>query len=277
MRRTIAGTAFSLVTALAIGAPLAGSSAAAPTTLRCGSGATAAECKLLDDLAAQLGPVAPLLGTALAPLTSQAEDLAARSDSAAGVPTAEVVDVSEALLAQLGALPAPVEALVGPTRLGDLTDTLHALVGELTAPSAPEQQSTSGGTATPARATSSPATSLGGARAAEADSSSGGAVAPGGSTSSDRVPAVPVGDPLALAPLALPDFGFDTSFTAEPSPVEVVAAPTEQEVELAAITDAMGRDGGRNAELAVAGLLSVTLLAGAGIAQLQANRRTIPD
>jgi hypothetical protein len=272
MRRTIAGTAV-LVTALTIGAPMASASPAAPATLHC-AGSAAVECELLDDLAAQLGPITPLLGT-LAPVAAEAQDLATRSDSAAGVPTAEVVAVSSSLLDGLDALPAPVQALVGATRLGDVADTLQALVATLTAPPAESQQSSAGSGATPAQATSSStAAPFGGARAADAGSSGATTTSSGGATSGDAVPAVPVGDPLALAPLALPDFGFDQAFV--PAPVEV-AAPSAEDAQLAALTEAIDRDGGRTAELAVAAVMSLLLLAGAGIAQLQANRHQIPD
>ena len=151
MRRTIAGTAAVLLTSLVIGGPLASPGGAASTTLHCAGTSVPSECALLDDLAAQLGPIAPLLGPA-APLATQAEGLAAQSDSAAGVPTAEVIDVSRSLLAQLGALPAPIRDLVGATALGSLTGTLQALVDGLTAPVATGgQQTSSSSGATPAR------------------------------------------------------------------------------------------------------------------------------
>jgi hypothetical protein len=273
MRRTIAGTAAVLLTSLVIWGPLASPGGAAPSTLQC-AGSSAPACALLDQFSAQLGPIAPLLGSA-APLTSQAQDLAARSDTAAGVPTAQVVDVSDALLAQLGALPAPVQTLVGATRLGDVTHTLQALVAALTAPVAPTQQSSSGsGGATPAR-TSTPAAvaPFGGARAAEASAAPAPA-ATGGATSSDKVPAVPVGDPLTLAPLALPEFGFDPSF-APAVTVDTDTAQTAHEARLAAVEDSLGGDS--RAELVVVAGLSVVLLAAAGVAQLEAKRHQIPD
>ena len=274
MHRTFAGTAAVLLSALAIAAPLASTAHAGPTTLHC-AGSTTTACQQLDDLASQLGSVAPLLGTALAPLTTEAQGLAARSDSAAGVPTAQVLDVSKALLGQLGSLPAPVQTLVGATRLGALTGTLDALVGSLTAPVANDQQSAgSSGGATPAKTTTyTPAAApVGGLRST--DSSSAAAPAAGGSTSSDAVPAVPVGDPLTLAPLALPDFGFDTAFTPVVTNADA-AVPSAEQAKLA-VADAMG-GGSRTPELAVVTVLSLLLLAGAGVAQLQANRHQIPD
>ena len=65
MRRTTAGTAATLFAALAIGGPLASAATAATPTLRCAVSAPPAACGLLDDLAEQLGPVAPILGTDL--------------------------------------------------------------------------------------------------------------------------------------------------------------------------------------------------------------------
>jgi hypothetical protein len=270
MRRTIAGTALSLLAALAIGGPMAMAGHAGPATLQC-AGPDTPECALLDDLAAQLGPVAPLLGTALAPLTGDAQALAARSEQPAGVPTAEVVEVSEALLSQLGALPAPVQTLIGGTQLGALTETLQALVAELTAPvTGPPQQSAGGSTATPATTASSASAPVGSPRATESSRAVGGSAAPGGSTSSAAVPSVPVGDPLALAPLSLPDFGFDPSF----APAADVDVATPSDALEATAAGALG-GGGRGAELAVVAVLSALLLAGAGVAQLQANRHRI--
>jgi hypothetical protein len=167
-----------------------------------------------------------------------------------------------------------VQTLVGATRLGDVTDTLHALVDVLTAPSVDNQQSSGGSTATPAKASSStsPLAPVGGARSS-GTSSLGSSATTGGSTSSDEVPDVPVGDPLTLAPLALPDFGFDAAF--EPVVTTDAAAPASENVELAALADLDGDS--RAAELAVVAILSVLLLAGAGVAQVQANRHEILD
>ncbi|MFL6205380.1 MAG: hypothetical protein ACJ739_08500 [Acidimicrobiales bacterium] len=274
MRRTIAGTAAVLLTSLVIGGPLASPGGAASATLHCAGGSAPSECALLDDLAAQLGPIAPLLGSA-APSATPAADLAARSDSPAGVPTAEVVGVSTSLLAQLGGLPAPVQALVGAPGLRALTGTLQGLVDGLAAPvGTGGQQSSSSSGATAAR-TSRPSVAVptGGARSMEASGAQAPA-APGGATSNDKVPAVPVGDPLALAPLALPEFGFDPAFAPAPS-VEVAPAAAAEEAKLAAVTDELG--GNRWAELAVVAALSILLLAAAGVAQLQANRHQIAD
>ena len=271
MRRTTAATVASLLAALALGGPLASGGAAEATSVRCATATPPSACALLDGLAAQLGPIAPLLGE-LAPLADPAQGLAAQSDQPGGVPTAEVVSVSQGLLAQLAVLPEPQAGAVG---LDDVEATLRALVAELAGPAAGEQQSTSGtSSATPAaRSTSSAPVAASGPRSG-ATSSSSGSTSAGSAPSSAAVPDVPVGDPLALGPLALPDFGFDQSF----DPV-LSAVPTADMAQEASFNDAMedltGGDG-RGAELAVVAVLSLLLLAGAGVAQLQASRHQIP-
>jgi hypothetical protein len=280
MRYTAAGIAAPLLAALAIGGPFASAGRAAPASVQCATASPPAACALLDDLAAQLGPVAPLLGDPLAVLTSSAQGFAARSDQPAGVPSAEVVQVSAALRDQLAALPQPVEALVGATVLGGLTDTLDALVAQLGAPATGEQGS---GTTSPTPANVAPTAPSSSSGSRTSASSSGGSVSTGSSsssspssTSSASVPDVPVGDPLTLAPLALPDFGFDPAFT--PAAVDV-AAPTPAAAEAAAYEEMMDAlpDQGHGPELAVVVVLSLLLLAGAGVAQVQANRHQIPD
>jgi hypothetical protein len=274
MRRTAAATAASLLAALALGGPLASGGAAAPTSVQCATATPSSACALLDDLAAQLDLIAPLVGD-LAPLAVPAQGLAAESDQPGGVPTAEVVSASQGLLAQLATLPEPVESLVGAAGLSGLTATLQALVAELAAPIAGEQQSTSGSSsATPAaRSTSSAPLAASGSRSGATGSSSGSTSA-GSAPSGAAVPDVPVGDPLTLGPLALPDFGFDQSF--EP---RLSAVPTAELAQEASFNDAMedltGGDG-HGAGLAVVTVLSLLLLAGAGVAQLQANRHQIP-
>ncbi len=281
MRRTAAATAATLFAALAIGGPFAGTGAAASATLHCAVASPPPACALLDDLAAQLAPVAPILGADLASLVTPAQGFAARSDSSSGVPTAEVLQVSTALRNQLGSLPGAIEALLGGTALGQLTGTLNALVGELTAPATGEQSTA--GTSKPTPAKTAPATSSPAPRATSGSSSFGGSVSMGSTSSggaapsSAAVPDVPVGDPLTLAPLALPDFGFTETF----EPVEVAVsspAPEDPGEVLAEAASALSGEG-RKTELAVVAGLSILLLAGAGVAQLQAQsqRRVIPD
>jgi hypothetical protein len=277
MRRTAAATAASLLAALALAGPLASTAGAAPATLQCASSAPPPACALLDDLAAQLEPVSPLLGAALAPLTVQALSFASVSDQPAGVPTAAVVQVSRDLLAQLGALPEPVAAVVGAAGLDALTDTLRALVAELTAPvTGDEQQSTSGGSpATPAARSGSSSPLAPSDATSGGDSGSAGTTSSGSAPSGAAVPDVPVGDPLTLGPLALPDFGFDPAF--EPA---LSSGPSAEAVQQAAFDEALEEltpSESRATELAVVAVLSLLLLAGAGVAQLQANRHQIPD
>jgi hypothetical protein len=274
MRRIAAGTAVTLLSMVTIAGPLATVGHAGSSSLRCAVPAPPAACSLLDDLAAQLAPIAPLVAPA-APSVAAAQGLAARSDQSGGVPTAEVVQVSQALLGQLAALPASVETLVGATRLGAVTGTLQSLVGQLTAPA--PQQSSGGSAATPAR--SSGTSGLGTVSSGRSDTSSfGGSASTSASSSSSSpssasVPDVPAGDPLTLSPLALPDFGFDQSF--EPAVVAPAAASTE-DVALAEAIDELS-DESRAPELVVVAVLSLLLLGGAGVAQLQANRRQILD
>jgi hypothetical protein len=270
-RRLIAGTAVSLLAVLAIGGPMASAGRAGPSTLQCGAASPPPACALLDQLATQLGPIAPLLGAVLAPVTGEAQGLAGLSDQPAGVPTAQVLGVAQTLSDQLGALPEPLRTLVGTAQLAQVTDTLDALIATLTAPVAP-QESASGSTATPAKtAPASSAAPVGGTRSSGA-TSFGGAPAAGGAPSSATVPDVPVGDPLALAPLALPDFGFDPAFS--PSEGIDLVVPSV-ETTRAAVAEQLGGNDGPGAELAVVAALSILLLAGAGIAQLQANRNQI--
>jgi hypothetical protein len=277
MRRTAARTAATFLAALVIGGPLAGTAAAGTATIRCAVASPPPACALLDDLAATLAPVAPILGTDLASLVGTAQGFPSRSDSASGVPVAEVASVSNALLDELRSLPASVSGLLGAAALGDLTGTLDALVGALAAPSGGQ---TAAGTSNPTPANTAPSSSAPAAPRSSGTSSFGGSASTGGTSSSPSsaaVPDVPVGDPLLLAPLALPDFGF--SQTLEPVDVgDLSPAPAADaaEVALADAVDAMA-GGGRGAELAVVVVLSLLLIAGAGVAQLQAQRHTIPD
>lgn len=281
MRRTAAGLATALLAALALCGPLAGTGQAGPAALRCATPAPPEACALLDDLAAQLAPVSSLLGPALAPLTGPAAGFAARSDQPAGVPTGEVTLVSKGLLQQLALVPDPVEALVGPTQLGALTNTLEALVAELAAPVAGGGQQSAAGSSTPTPARASAPAASSGSRSGST-SIGGSSVAPvapstGSSTSGAKVPEVPVGSPLALGPLAMPEFTFDPS--AEPIGIDEVAAaaaPTTAEDAQRALAESLPGKG-PGAELAVVVGFSLLLLAGAGIAQVQANRHVIPD
>jgi hypothetical protein len=274
MRRTTAATA-TFFAALAIGGPFTGTAAAGPATLHCAVASPPAACEHLDDLAGQLAPISGVLGPDLAELVTPAQGFAARSDQAAGVPIAEVVRVSTALNDRLGDLPRSVESLLGAALLGDLTGTLDALVADLTAP---VSGSPSGaGTSEPTPAKTAPSTSSSSSARSSDTSSFGASGATGGGTgqaaSGDAIPDVPVGDPLLLAPLAMPDFGFDQSFAPA---VEASIDAAAVESEMADAVEAMS-GGARGAELAVVVVLSLLLIAGAGVAHLQAQRHTIPS
>jgi len=275
MRRTAAGIAVSLLAALALGAPAASARPAGPATLRCGTPAPPEACELLDDLAAQLGPVNGLLGPVLAPLTGPALGFSGRSDQPAGVPTADVVRVSEDLLEQLDLLPGAVQGLLGPTQLGALTATLQSLVDELTAAATGEQESAGGSKPTTAKTT----TPAGPSAAPRSGSTSGLGASTSTSrspspTSSATVPDVPVGDPLILAPLGLPDFGISQTFEPVMEPIASEATRAAQEAAYAEAVDALPQQS-RKAELAVVIVLSLLLIVGAGIAHLQQERHTI--
>ena len=64
-----------------------------------------------------------------------------------------------------------------------------------------------------------------------------------------------------------------------PASVDVAVAPTPAAAEAAAYDEMMDAlpDQGHGPELAVVVVLSLLLLAGAGVAQVQANRHQIPD
>jgi hypothetical protein len=287
MRRTAAGIATLLLAAVAISGPLASVGQAGPATLKCGAGSPPAACALLDKLSAQLKPTAPLLGVGLADLTGPAQGFAARSDQPAGVPVAEVLTVATSLSKALGVLPGGVEALVGQTKLDGLNTTLTQLIGELSAPVAPVtggQQSAGTSKPTPAKVSPSTPSSSSTSSAPRTSSSStlgGSASTPSSSAapSSATVPNVPVGDPLSLAPLGMPDFGFSQTFQPVTEPLVTPAALTPAAVQDAALADAVGSlpHHNRRTELAVVVVLSLLLIAGAGIAQLQQNRHVIPD
>ena len=281
MRRTAAGIATILLAAVAISGPLASVGQAGPATLQCGTGTPPAACGLLDQLAAQLTPVAPLLGAPLADLTASAQGFAARSDQPAGVPVAEVVTVSEALKEQLSVLPAGVEVLLGQARLTDLTSTLTALVASLSAPATGGEQAASTSEPTPAKTSTGSSATPAAPRSTSSGSLGGSASTASSSTSpsSATVPDVPVGDPLTLAPLGMPDFGFDQTFQPVTEPLVTDASLSPAAAQEAALADAVAAlpHHDRRTELGVVVVLSLLLIAGAGIAQLQQTRHVIPD
>jgi hypothetical protein len=73
----------------------------------------------------------------------------------------------------------------------------------------------------------------------------------------------------------MPDFAFTEGATATES-ADLAAPLDEAELALAEAADALPGDG-RGAELGVVVVLSLLLIAGAGVAHLQAQRHTIPE
>ncbi len=284
MRRSAAALAATVLATLAVAGPLAATSHSAPATIQCGAGATSPECVLLDDLAAQLQPLAPVLslaGPTLSQLLPGVIGLAGQSDTAAGVPTADVAAQVDALLTQLGVLPEPVRDLLAAAQLDGLTTTLEALLAEVTAPvvgTKPAQTSkpTPAKTAKPAPA-SGPATATG----SGAPTLGGSLSAPDGSgspTVSPSIPDVPMGDSLTLGPLALPDFGFSSTIGADEGDDELAAAPTEADAVPLELEQAAALPGdGNGTQVGVVVVLSLLLCGGAFAAQVRENRHTIPD
>jgi hypothetical protein len=285
MRRSAAALAAAALTTLVLTGPMAATVQSAPApAITCGAGATSTECQLLDQLAAQLAPLQPVLvlaGPVMAQVVPGAAGLAALSDQAGGVPVAQVTTQVQALLSQLDALPAPVRDLLSAAKLDGLVTTLEALLAEVTAPvtgvegeqGAKPTPAETGGAPAPAprsTATSSGAPTLGG-------SLSGSGSGLGASTTdSPAIPDVPVGDSLTFAPLALPSFGFDPQFVAP----EEAAAPTAADdaalsMEQAA-ADALP-DGGPGTQVGVVVVLSLLLIGGAFAAQAHQNRHVIPE
>lgn len=276
MRRTAAALATLALAAGLLTGPLASSGSARSSVIQCAGAPAAPACALLDDLVAQLGPLQPVLdmaGPLMAELTPSLQGLAARADQPSGVPAAEVATQAQALLDQLDALPAPMRDLLAVAALDGLVTTLEDLVAELTAPLAGDQGGAETSPPTPAprsttaptSATSSGAPTLGGSFAPSAPAAS----------SSPALPAVPLGDPLSLAPLALPTFESERTFGRAPFEPAAPAAPPE--VRLDAAAAARLPDGSSGADIVVVIVLSVLLLGAAAIVQAHQNRRTIPD
>jgi len=284
MRRSAAALAAAVLTTLVLSGPMAASVQSAPApAITCGAAATSTECQLLDQLAAQLAPLQPILvlaGPAMAQVIPGVTGLAALSDQAGGVPVAQVTTQVQALLDQLDVLPAPVRGLLSAAKLDGLITTLEALLAEVTAPIAgveaeqgakPTPAKTGGSAPAPAprsSATSTGAPTLGGSLSAPSSGL-------GASTAdSPAIPDVPVGDSLTFAPLALPSFGFDTEFVAPEA-----AAPAAEDAPLLleqAAADALP-DGGAGTQVGVVVVLSLLLIGGAFAAQAHQNRHVIPE
>lgn len=289
MRRTAAALATAILAAVVLTGPMATIGQAGPSSsVRC-PGATTSACELLDQLAAQLAPLQPVLalaGPVVAQLAPAVQGLAARADQPGGVPTAVVADQAQALLGQLDALPAPVRDLLPAAQLDGLTTTLEALVAELTEPvvggqkaeesSQPTPAATGGSSASPAPASSTAASPSSFGGSLSGDDSSG---ARRGS-SSPAIPDVPVGDTLTFAPLALPDFGFSPTVGLGPS-AEIASSTAADaavdDAQLALDAAMAGLPGSRGTEIGVVVVLSLLLLGAAFAAQAHKNAHTIPD
>ncbi|HEV8115133.1 MAG TPA: hypothetical protein VGP53_02765 [Acidimicrobiales bacterium] len=290
MRRTAAALATLVLAALAVVGPLAPVGQAAPgPTIHCGASATSPECALLDQLAGQLAPLAPVLalgGPVISELTTATLGLAARADQPGGVPAAQVAAQAQALLDALAVLPQPVRSLLAAAQLDGLASTLEALIAETTAvpAAALAPQAAAPAPPTPAAVASVPAPAPAVSPGLPSSGDSLSAVGSGEatrSTPSPAIPDVPVGDPLTLAPLALPDFGF--SPTVGLAPAADLASPAAASgaadgVQLAAEAAARRLPSrGDGPEVVVVVALSVLLLGAAFATQSRQNRHTIPD
>ena len=265
-RTALAGTLMSL----ALVGPLASRAEAAPVeVVRCPSASSAVVCELLDQAVASLAPLQTVVAPAGADLgLVSLPGLAARPE---GVPAEVVLAQTTSLREQLAALPAPVR---GTPALEELARTLDALAAALVEPVAGPVSP-----ASPTHPTSAPAPSA--PRSAPAAGSSFGGAASSSEASApvDRpaVPGVPTGDSLTLAPLALPDFGFDQGFTAAPDALDA-PAPSVRPAELALPTAADQLPEGSSATEVVATIAAVVLLVVAAVAvDLRKRTRTIPS
>jgi hypothetical protein len=285
MRRPATALAATLLAVVVVAGPWASvGHAAGSGSVECSGAATSPACPLLDQLAAQLAPVQPVLAVA-GPVTAQLgpalSGLASRADQPGGVPTAEAAAQAQALLDQLSVLPAPVRDLLAVGQLDGLVATLEALVAALAAPVTGDQTASDAGSPTPA-ATGGSSTRAAGPASPATPSLGGSVSASGGSatpaTSSPPIPDVPVGDSLTFAPLALPDFGFSPTVGLEPPGAsQAVIDDVQQALNATAFDLAVAGDGSGAGVVIVVSLL---LLAGAWAAKVHQARQahhTIPD
>jgi len=292
MRRTAAALATLTLVAVALAGPMVTFGSAAPAPIRCSGTSPSSACALLDQLAAQLGPMAPVLalgGPAVTEAATAVQALAGRADQPGGVPTAVVADQAQALLNQLAILPEPVRSLLTASKLDGLIVTLEALVAEVTAVTETAAAPLTGATPAPVAAAPAPAPAAapGAGPAPTALSSFGGSLSAAGTgevtrtTSSPAIPDVPVGDPLTLAPLALPEFGFNPTIGLGPAAdaASALAAGGALDEAQLAVDEALGNlpSNGNGPEVAVVVVMSILLLGAAFASQAHQNRHTIPD
>jgi len=293
MRRTAAALATLTLVAVALAGPMVTFGSAAPAPIRCSGTSPSSECALLDQLAAQLGPMAPVLalgGPAVTEAATAVQTLASRADQPGGVPTAVVADEAQALLDQLAILPNPVRSLLTASKLDGLIATLETLIADVTAVSETAAAPLTGATPAPAAAAPAPAPAPSAAAAGPAPTalpSFGESLSAAGTgevtrtTSSPAIPDVPVGDPLTLAPLALPEFGFNPTIGLGPAAdaaSSLAASGAVDEAQLA-VDEALGNlpSNGNGPEIAVVVVMSILLLGAAIASQAHQNRHTIPD
>jgi hypothetical protein len=286
MRRAAAALATAVLVAVVLTGPMASLGHAEPSpSITCPGAAASPECQLLDQLAAQLAPLQPVLALA-GPVTAQLapalQGLAGRADQPGGVPASLASNQAQALLDQLSVLPAPVRDLLSAPQLGGVLTTLEDLVAELAEPvvggpsaadaSTPTPAATGGSTSGPSGPSSSDMPPLGGSVSASA----GAGATP--ATSSSAMPDVPVGDSLTFAPLALPDFGFSPTVGLESSAPSPELVDEVQHAVNAAAIDLANPSHGVNVGVVLAASL---LLLGAAFAtqahQARQARHTIPD
>ncbi len=292
MRRPATALAAVAFAAVTFTGPLATTASAGPAPIRCEGSAPSPECALLDDLAAQLGPLAPVLsfgGPVVGQLAAAVQGFAVQADGADGVPTAVVADQAQALLDQLAVLPQPVRGLLAAAQLDGLAVALEALVAEATSvaetvtspprSAAPAPPSPAGQSGPPPAAPVFGATALGSLPSLGGSLSEAGVGDAARTTVSPAIPDVPIGDPLTLAPLALPEFRPSSALAPEPvaelGSSAAAAGGAVDAVQLAA-EEGLPR-GNSSPEVVVVVLMTVLLLGAAYAAQARQNRHTIPD
>lgn len=267
MRTRIALAGALLGTAAVVGPLATAAHGAGPAAVRCPSSVRAEVCDLLDQAAAQIQPLQVVLAPAGADLgIVSLPSLAARPE---GVPTAVVLSRVTSVRDQIADLPAPLQSTPG---LVQLVDSLDALVGALTAPVGDEVAPASPERPTPAAPTPAPAsrsTAYGGTETS--------AASPSAPVDSPAIPDVPVGDSLTLAPLSLPDFGFDQGFD-EPAPAVASATPATGAgtAELAYQTAADRLQQGSTGPEVLVTVAAVVLLLGAAVALDARKRAPVP-
>lgn len=274
MRRPLTAIATAAVTAALLVGPLASTGRAADATVRCSGSTPSAACPALQQAAASLAPLQPVLalaGPKLSSLMNGFQAMAAQASQPGGVSSTALKGQTQGLLGGLASLPKSVRDLLSPAKLDGLTGSLQALLAQLAAPTT-DQSAADAGTPTPTPAAiaasgSSPWQPVSSpSRPATADQS-GAAGAAGG----PAIPPVPVGDRLVLGPLALPDFGFSQTVGSES------AGPVAVDSERRVSVDRALSSGDSGSALALAALASLVLLATFGVARTRERAHVLTD